>query len=311
MSAIRRGPRPQRFDVLDQKVVRDSRMSYRARGVLARLLSNEDGFSMTAADLAREGKEGRGSILSALKELRIFGYVLTRRWQDKRGRWNTESIVYDSPQHQNEPEPNAPKSKKRTSVPRTPVSRVSESSTLKEQRGEQPKKNNNNVGCCDEAQTLISSSPAQLTHKDQQSVHKSLSYLQPDTQVQLLRELIRQRTTINNAAGWMVEMVRVVKNGGFTPSTDQIQFTVHASHLPANVDTLKDKIEQGQQIWQKLDFNQRDQIAVALEKHLASVAPRCLSLKQLRKHGIDHSDVSRELFAYLAEAPSNHGAGRT
>lgn len=301
MSAIRRGPRPQRFDILDQRVIRDQRLSYRARGVLARLLSNEDDYSMSAADLAREGKEGRASILSALKELRVAGYIVLKRSQDNRGRWKTESVVYDAPQPIAAEEKKPPKSRNRTSVSRTPVSRMPETSTVTEQREEQPKKNNNSAGCCVDAQALILSSPAQLTYKEQQSVQKSLAQLQPDMQIQLLSELIRQRSTITNAVGWMVKMVSLAKLGGFTPSADQKQFIEHASHLPAIVDTLKDKIEKGKIVWQKLDFNQRMEVAVELENHLARVAPRCLALKQLRKHGIEHSEVANDLYIYLAE----------
>ena len=48
----------------------------RARGVLVRLLSNADGFQITAADLARER---RGAILTALRQLRDAGYLWTTK----------------------------------------------------------------------------------------------------------------------------------------------------------------------------------------------------------------------------------------
>lgn len=73
-------------------------MSYRAKGVLLRLLSNEDGFRMTALDLANAGLEGREAILTALRELRVCGYVVVRRIQSDGGRWRTETYVYDTPQ---------------------------------------------------------------------------------------------------------------------------------------------------------------------------------------------------------------------
>ncbi len=168
MSAIRRGPRPHRFDILDQRVIRDQRLSYRARGVLVRLLSNVDDYSMSAVDLAREGKEGRAAILSALKELRITGYIVTKHCQDERGRWRTESVVYDAPQPIVAEEKISPKSRNRTSVPRTSVPRMPETSTVTKQ-GEPLKKYNNRVGSSVEAQTLIVSSQASLTHKEQKS----------------------------------------------------------------------------------------------------------------------------------------------
>ncbi|MHB8388294.1 MAG: hypothetical protein ACYDBH_01780 [Acidobacteriaceae bacterium] len=99
MTGIIRAPRPERqYTSLRNEVARDDRVSYRARGVLVRLLSNADGFPMTASDLAREGREGRGAILTALRELREAGYIRTTKKQDQHGRWSTQTFVYDTPQ---------------------------------------------------------------------------------------------------------------------------------------------------------------------------------------------------------------------
>ncbi|HET7563172.1 MAG TPA: hypothetical protein VFJ87_12410 [Rhodanobacteraceae bacterium] len=78
--------------------VRDARLSYRARGVLARLLSNADGFYMTAEDLAAQGREGRDAIRAAIKELRAAGYLVARCIIDARGQFiGTDVYVYDMP----------------------------------------------------------------------------------------------------------------------------------------------------------------------------------------------------------------------
>ncbi len=99
MTGIIRAPRPERqYTSLRNEVARDGRVSYRARGVLVRLLSNADGFPMTASDLAREAREGRGAILTALRELREAGYIRTTKKQDEHGRWSTQTFVYDTPQ---------------------------------------------------------------------------------------------------------------------------------------------------------------------------------------------------------------------
>jgi DNA-binding transcriptional ArsR family regulator len=78
-------------------MLRDSRLSFRARGVLAHLLSHNDGWHCTSDDLVRAGTEGRDAIRAALRELREAGYVEIRRQQDDRGRWTTETMVYDEP----------------------------------------------------------------------------------------------------------------------------------------------------------------------------------------------------------------------
>ncbi|MHB1351728.1 MAG: hypothetical protein ACYCWA_00270 [Thiobacillus sp.] len=100
MSGIIRAPRPVRgWTEIQNDTLRDGRLSYRARGVLARLLSNADGWHMTAHELAAESPgEGRQAILTALRELRESGYIVQRRLQGEKGRWRTETYVYDTPQ---------------------------------------------------------------------------------------------------------------------------------------------------------------------------------------------------------------------
>lgn len=98
MTGIIRAPRPERgWTDLPNKILRDSRLSYRARGILCRLLSNKDGFRMTSDDLSREAPEGRYAILQALKELRAYGYLVMQKKRVERGRWVTETYVYDEP----------------------------------------------------------------------------------------------------------------------------------------------------------------------------------------------------------------------
>lgn len=95
---IKRTPRKHTHDQIPRAALRDARLSYRARGVHARLLTNADDYSMTAEQIAREGKEGRGAILSALRQLRAAGYVRTERRREPNGHWMTETYVYEEPQ---------------------------------------------------------------------------------------------------------------------------------------------------------------------------------------------------------------------
>ena len=96
---IRRAARPtQDFTVLRNDVLRDSRLSYRARGILGAILSRPDNWSIRADQLAREGGEGRDAIRTALNELRQYGYLHTVTYQDDGGRFHTDQVVYDNPQ---------------------------------------------------------------------------------------------------------------------------------------------------------------------------------------------------------------------
>jgi len=96
---IRRAARPtQDFTVLRNDVLRDSRLSYRARGILGAILSRPDNWSIRAEQLAREGGEGRDAVRTALNELRKHGYLQTVTYQDDSGRFHTDQVVYDNPQ---------------------------------------------------------------------------------------------------------------------------------------------------------------------------------------------------------------------
>lgn len=54
---------------------RDERLSRRARGLLAELLSHQDGWKTSVDQLVSKGPEGRDAIHKALAELRALGYL--------------------------------------------------------------------------------------------------------------------------------------------------------------------------------------------------------------------------------------------
>ncbi|HEU0198328.1 MAG TPA: hypothetical protein VFQ88_14100 [Nevskiaceae bacterium] len=92
------------FDVLAQSVVRDTRISYRALGILMRLLSNAPGFSMDSNALAAaRGKEGRDAVRTGLRELRQSGYITTAQSQLPNGHWVTQNTVHDLPADGSDP----------------------------------------------------------------------------------------------------------------------------------------------------------------------------------------------------------------
>lgn len=100
MTIIIRAPRPERgWTDFDNKVLRDPRISYRALGLLVRMLSNANGYRTTVVDLQSErDQEGRDAIRSALKELEAAGYLVRRKYRCDGGLWKTQVHVYDTPQ---------------------------------------------------------------------------------------------------------------------------------------------------------------------------------------------------------------------
>lgn len=97
--AIHRAPRPERhYLTVRNDVIRDDRLSFKAVGILVTILSHADHWQTSAEALQRKGQEGRDAVRSGLTELEDAGYLVRRRVQDERGRFSTQSWVYDEPQ---------------------------------------------------------------------------------------------------------------------------------------------------------------------------------------------------------------------
>lgn len=100
MAQIRRLPEQHSFTIVSNRVARDPRLSFRASGILLRLLSEPPDSTINTASLQAErpGKEGRDAVLRALRELEVAGYLARPRRQGARGRWNTEWVVSSVPE---------------------------------------------------------------------------------------------------------------------------------------------------------------------------------------------------------------------
>lgn len=86
------------YTVLPTAALEDSRLSFRARGILAFLIAKPDDWKVRAESIAKAGKEGRDAVQGALRELRNCGYyrVVTERLPD--GTLTRITEVYDTAQ---------------------------------------------------------------------------------------------------------------------------------------------------------------------------------------------------------------------
>lgn len=101
--AIYRIKRTKDFCVLPNALLQDKRLSYKARGVLAYLLSKPDNWEVRKQDIITP-KDGDSTIRAALQELKEAGYVRWVSVRDAKGqvlRW--EYHVYDAPQAGDDP----------------------------------------------------------------------------------------------------------------------------------------------------------------------------------------------------------------
>jgi hypothetical protein len=73
------------FTQIHNAWVRDSKLSYKAKGLLTYLLSHEIGYTITIGQIIRESNDGKQAVRSALEELIEAGYLETKRTTDQRG----------------------------------------------------------------------------------------------------------------------------------------------------------------------------------------------------------------------------------
>lgn len=93
---IVRAPRRRNFTVLDNALIQNVALSFRARGLLAYLLSQPDGWESSADRLATLGVEGRDAMRRALREIELAGY-LSRERRRLNGRYAVTWTLHDSP----------------------------------------------------------------------------------------------------------------------------------------------------------------------------------------------------------------------
>lgn len=95
---IVRGPRrADGFTILANDSLRDATLSFRARGILAYLLSQPPDWRINSEALARQGTEGRDAVRTALGELESAGYLVRTRERSDDGRITTVSVIHESP----------------------------------------------------------------------------------------------------------------------------------------------------------------------------------------------------------------------
>lgn len=93
---LRKVKRANYLQILNE-TARDTRISYRALGILTELLSHEEGWVIRAADLGRRRKEGREAIASALRELAAAGYYRVEKRRDSTGKFTMGTAIADYP----------------------------------------------------------------------------------------------------------------------------------------------------------------------------------------------------------------------
>jgi len=95
---IIRTPGRDRYVIISKVPLEDERLSWKARGLLAYLLSKPDNWSVIVAHLVKQAPDGRSAVMAGLQELETAGYLVRKRTRDDEGRYDgTDSEIYEEP----------------------------------------------------------------------------------------------------------------------------------------------------------------------------------------------------------------------
>ena len=91
---------PNNFVTMDKTFLEDTRLSFKAKGILAYLLSKPDNWKVIVGNLVNYAADGKASVYAGLKELKECGYYQKVPVRDEKGRriirW--ESTIYENPE---------------------------------------------------------------------------------------------------------------------------------------------------------------------------------------------------------------------
>ncbi|MGH9095733.1 MAG: hypothetical protein ACRDXE_11275 [Acidimicrobiales bacterium] len=89
----------ERFTCIDNQTIEDARLSFKALGLLAYLLSRPDGWEVRAPHLASTHGDGEYAVRAALTELGEAGYLERRQEHTPGGHFIYVTVVHEVPHH--------------------------------------------------------------------------------------------------------------------------------------------------------------------------------------------------------------------
>ena len=86
------------FTVISNDIFKDTRLSFKAKGLLTTMLSCPKNWNYTIEGLSKLSTDGKASIRSALNELEEYDYLERKQLRNEKGAFtDTEYIVYEQP----------------------------------------------------------------------------------------------------------------------------------------------------------------------------------------------------------------------
>jgi len=97
MKNIIRVKKDTNYVVMDKTFLSDTRLSWKAKGIMAYMLSMPDDWTFYLDELVKHSTDGKSSFRSGFNELKKNGYVRRERQKREDGTFRWETIVYERP----------------------------------------------------------------------------------------------------------------------------------------------------------------------------------------------------------------------
>ena len=95
--AIKRAKRETNFTMMSNVGLRDKRLSFKSKGLLAYMLSLPDDWVFYEEEITKHSTDGKQSVRTGLKELQQFGYLIKNQSREKGKFAKVDWLLYDEP----------------------------------------------------------------------------------------------------------------------------------------------------------------------------------------------------------------------
>lgn len=97
MSIIRVSKAPNEFSIVNRTAAEDSRLSFKAKGIMFYLLTKPDDWTIRVGDLVKRSTDGKDAVYSGIKELKDYGYIVVKKKREGGKFIDFEYILHESP----------------------------------------------------------------------------------------------------------------------------------------------------------------------------------------------------------------------
>ena len=96
--AIRRSKRDSNFTMISNVGLKDKRLSFKAKGLLAYMLSLPDDWVFYESEIVNHATDGKQSVRTGMKELEQYGYLVREQRRSSKGKFaNVDWVLSDEP----------------------------------------------------------------------------------------------------------------------------------------------------------------------------------------------------------------------